>query len=226
MFKKMSNNLIFFGIVAMSFVLTNSALASSDVTYAFTGDRTGNVFESAGYNNSYINNNPYLYNIGNTNYAASRLNDTTGINTKTSTNTSTQNPTVVNNYYYNTPAPTTSSSTVKSTNSSTNNTTSTTSQKSTTVTGAKVASATNTGYGTYSTVPLAKEVGVDRNTSSSLYGNSLGASAYGATSYRAVSFLPNTFFGWLALVLLIMAIVVVYRLIVRKNRKEQVAVKA
>ena len=219
MFKKISNNLIFFGIVAISFVITNNALAASDVNYAFSGEPTGSVFGSRGYNDSYINNNPYLYNIGNTNYAASKLNEATGSNNKTNTNTASQTPTVVNNYYYNTPASTTSTAT-KSTTTSTSNksaTTSTNNQVASSANGVKEASASTSGYSRYDSVPLAREA-VSGGYNNGFYGNNLGASAYGSTGYGAVSFLPNTFLGWFLLAILVAAIIVVYRLIVRRNR--------
>lgn len=55
---------------------------------------------------------------------------------------------------------------------------------------------------------------------SGVYSN-LGASAYGANrSSGTVSFMPNTFWGWFLVVLLILAIVVLYRMIVRNKAKE------
>lgn len=226
MFKKISNNLILFGIVAMSFVLTNNAFAASDVNYAFSGKSTGGVFGSREDNYDYINNNPYLYNIGNTNYAAPKLNEATGSNNKTNTNTTSQTPTVINNYYYNTPANTASATSstntaTKSTVTSTSNksaTTSTNNQVASFVNGARVASASTTGYSRYDSVPLAREVVSGGYNNGGYYGNNLGASAYGSTGYSAVNFLPNTFLGWLLLAILVSGIIVVYRLIVRRNR--------
>jgi hypothetical protein len=219
MFKKISNNLILFGIVAISFVLTNNAFAASDVNYAFSGQSTGGVLGGRNYNDDYFNNNPYLYNIGNTNYAAPKLNEVALLTNKNNTNTANQTPTVINNYYYNTSAPTTGS-TAKTTTSSTTKTvaTSASNQAVAPASGTRVASASTSGYGRYDSVPLAKEVGTGRSVVNSPYSNNLGASAYGATGYSTSSFLPTTFLGWFLLALLVAGIVVVYRLIVRRKR--------
>lgn len=224
MFKKISNNLIFFGIVAMSLVLANNASAASDVTYAFSGEPTRGAFGGS-YNTYSGYDNPYLFNSNYGSYNPGNSNANTGTKTNTattSTPTSSTNPTIVNNYYYNTSAPSTSTSTKTAETSSSKTATSTN-----TVSGAKVASASTTGVGYYNDVPLAREANNGRAYSSTSYVNNLGASAYGLNNYGvSSSFMPNTFFGWVLTILLVMAIIVVYRMILRKHREAKVVVKA
>lgn len=213
MFKKISNNLILFGIVAMSFVLTNNASAASDVTYAFSGESTKGYFND-NFNSYSGNNNPYLYDSGYNNYNSNNLNTGSKTGSTSGTLASNTNPTVVNNYYYSTSNPATSTST-KTADSATSKTASTK-----TVSGTKVASAGNVSTGYYNDVPLAREANSVRSYSGSSYFNNLGASAYGATGYRTVgSFMPNSVWDWILTILLVMAIIVVYRMIVRKARK-------
>ena len=224
MFKKISNNLILFGIVAMSFVLVNNASAASDVTYAFSGGSTGGYFNDE-YSSYSGYDNPYLFSPGYGNYNNYGYNNTnTGSKTNptASTSTSNTNPTVVNNYYYNTSAPSASASTKTAETTSSKTATSTN-----TVSSVKVASASTTGVGYYNDVPLAKEANNGRTYSATSYVNNLGASAYGANNYGiSSSFMPNTFFGWVLTILLVMAIIVVYRMILRKHRETKVVVKA
>lgn len=217
MFKKISNNLILFGIVAMSFILTNEAFAASDTDFAFSGSSTRTSFGSDYNDYNYNNNNPYLYNLPKNNYNYARTNNVVASNTGSTS--SSQTPTVVNNYYYNTSAPAGSTTSTKTASSSNN-------IASTTNTGTKVASA-NSGYGEYNSVPLAREDSNGRTLSNGTNTGYFGASAYGATANRtSASFMPNTIFEWILAVLLILAIVVVYRLILRKKRLVQEAPKA
>lgn len=193
MFTKISKNLIVFGIVVLSFVFANNAYAK---TYAFSGEPTGSYgFSQSGdlYNarNLYNVNNGYSYPYYNTN---------TGSQTRTSTSSS--NPSVVNNYYYN------NSSSTKTTESSTSKTTTTQTAK-------------NTTSNSNSSVPLVKEVSGNANSTNGVYRN-LGASAYGSGSYSGSSdFMPDTFFEWLLVILLILAIIVVYRMIIRNIKKSK-----
>lgn len=224
MFKKISNNLIFFGIVAMSFVLANNASAASGVTYAFSGESTGGYFSDE-YSSYSGYNNPYLFSPGYgnyNNYGYNNANTTPKTNPATTTTTSNTNPTVVNNYYYNTSSPATSTAT-----KTTETTSSKTATSTNTVSSAKVASASTTGVGYYNDVPLAREANNGRAYSATSYVNNLGASAYGSGNYGiSSSFMPNTFFGWVLTILLVMAIIVVYRMILRKHREAKVVVKA
>lgn len=194
MFTKISKNLIVFGIVVLSFVFANNAYAR---TYAFSGEPTGEYgFIPSGDLSSARN----LYNVNNR-YSYPYYNTNTNSQSKTSTSNS--NPSVVNNYYYN------NSSSTKTTESSTSKTT--TSQ-----------TAKNTTSNSNSSAPLAKEVSGNANSSSNGIYRNLGASAYGSGSYGDSSdFMPDTFFEWLLVILLILAIIVVYRMIIRNIKKSK-----
>lgn len=107
--------------------------------------------------------------------------------------------------------PNTTSSTVSNQPQSTTTVNNNTSTKTTTsnTTNSKVATSTT----------KSANVKVAEN-GSGVYSN-LGASAYNANrSAGAVSFMPSTFGGWFLVVLLILAIVILYRMIVRSKAKE------
>jgi len=111
-----------------------------------------------------------------------------------------------------------SSSAVNNNTTSKTSSTSNTTSKTTNVTAVKTVDSRTTS------VTPAKELnGGVVNTSNGTY-NRLGASAYSSVnSAETNSFMPNTFWGWLLVVLLILAIVILYRMIARKSKEVKMA---
>lgn len=212
----------------MSFVLTNGALANYEVNYAFSGEKTGSVMNGDFYN-SYSGNNPYMYGSEWNNYNNTAFKPISRpVSNPERYDNVARNPGVVNNYYYGTIASTdTATKTNNSVATKTTNTTTNKTSNTTTTSNDKVASAPTSKTDTKNSIPPAKEVKVGSYNNSGVYSNNLGASAYGSVSSRTSgSFMPNTILGWILTTLVIMAIVVVYRLIVRKNREVNIAIKA
>jgi len=198
MFKKITQNLIiFFGVIIFSFALVNSVYASS-IPYAFSGDSYDSDIEYG--NNANANSN------SNSNSVYSRY-DYLGqaypnaYQNNSSASQKETNPTVVNNYYYST-TPKTS-------------TTSNTTVKNNTV-----------AQGDKANVPNANIVA--RSNGSANY---LGASAYDGSNFAASGasksdgFMPNTIGGWILVIILILAIVVISRIISRKAKENKALAK-
>lgn len=119
-------------------------------------------------------------------------------------------PVIVYNYYYGTNEAPKASSSSTTTNTTTNNTKEVVSNTSNT----KVASSTPSAQ--------VKSANVRNTASNGSVSGNLGASAYGSVgASRSTGFMPNTFGGWFLVILLILAIVVLYRMIVRKTRENK-----
>lgn len=197
MFKNKVKNLIYFAIVFVSVVFANNALAagSDGVSYAFSSggkDLNWREFTSSFYGDGYYVNNDIGYNPYNYNpYLVGKK--------PQEENTTT---TVNRNYNINTSR----TSDISKTNT-------------------KVATSTSSNTGVTRTantrnVNNANSVNLanTRDVNDSVYQN-LGASAFGSVRTSGGNgFMPNTFFGWLLVALLIMAIIVLYRVIVRKSK--------
>ncbi len=202
MLKNKVKNLIFFGIVLLGLVFANNAFAagSRGVTYAFSGGDDLNARDAFDYYSesgrfydeySYYNNNSY--NPYNYDPYARGYYEPQKVATPYNPNTTTIN----RNYNLTTSKSSDTSKT--STKVATSNSGSTKTQAT------RVSNTTNANNANL------------RDVNDSLYNNNLGASAFGSIrTGGSGNFMPNTFFGWLIVALLILAIIVLYRVIIRK----------
>lgn len=197
MFKKITKNLIiFFGVIIFSFALVNSVYASS-IPYAFSGDSYDNDLE---YGNSVDSNNNSNSVYSRYDYLGQAYPNAYSNNSSVSQNKAT--PTVVNNYYYST-TPKTSTNTSTTVKNNTTNTQKSASDTSGNIVRSDGATPNYLGASAYD-------------------GGNLGASSLGN---RSSGFMPNTIWGWILVVMLILAIVILARMIARKAKADKVIIK-